>query len=172
MTGDAIAVIRGSVGPGDWRQAPAGKSGDATIVAHRRIYYPYDWFLFRCRTRTWLGATAMHLSCLVDCRTRVSATTDPFEMQRLHADDALVMERRIDPGTSLSLARRYAAYTLRQKHKALVLPRIEVAERRPIYKPFWVVDCRMSDGMRHELLVDGLTGEYCGLSAKAAVVAC
>ena len=165
MTVGAFQAIQGAVGPGNWPQASFGPPGDVTVAGCRRLYYPYDWTLFRCRANTWLGATGMNLACLVDCRTGVAATTDPFATERVAAGDALVMDRRIDPETALRLARRYAAYAIRQKHKALVLPRLEVVERRSVYKPFWVVDTRSKNGRPQTLLIDGLTGEHCTLPA-------
>lgn len=170
MTARTVTAIRGSAGPDDWRQASACTPRSPAMIGHRRLYYPYDWILFRCRTNTWFGATGMALSCLVDCRTRVAATADPFTTEPAAANDALVMDRRISRDTSLRLARNYAAYTVRQKHKALVLPQIEVVERRSVHKPFWVVEYQSHKGDRQELLVDGLTGEYCALPAGCAAV--
>ena len=166
MTDRSIMAIRGSVGPDAWPQVPDGETGQAAIVGHQLVYYPYDWCLFRCRAHTWFGATATRLSCLVDCRTRTSATADPFETVCHDANDALILGRRVDADTSLCLARRYAAYALRQKHKALVLPHLDLLQRECVYKPFWIVDCQMDDGRRQERLVDGLTGEHCALPAQ------
>ena len=132
----------------------------------QRIYYPYDWYLFRYRASTWLGATTSLISCLVDARTGVCATADPFCLEDRTAGDAWMLDRREDRDATLALARRYADHVVRQKHKALVLPRVDIVESRPVYKPFWVADCDPGSGAAQTMLIDGVTGDYCALAAR------
>ena len=171
MNSPCITAIQGSVGPDDWRATISRARTPPAVTGYRKLYYPYDWTLFRYRTRTWLGRTALKVSCLVDRRTRVCSTADPFPTADVVPGDALVLNPRISRNTATALARRYAAHAVRQKHKAFVLPRVEVVERQSVYKPFWVVDCRPQNGRPQTLLFDGVTGAYCALARGAATLA-
>ncbi len=164
MTGRRIATIRGSAASHGRRQAIADTGQATAIVANRRVYYPYDWYLLRAQANTWFGTTSMDLSCLVDCRTRVAATTDRFQTETLTTADALVLDRRVQRDDTLPIARRYAAHAIRHKHKALVPPQIEVLRQQSVYKPFWVIDCRLENKRGHRMLIDAVTGEYCVLA--------
>ena len=163
MNGGTIKAIRGRVGPEDWRATIGRAHSPLRVTGYRKLYYPYDWILFRYRAKTWLGHTALKVSCLVDSRTRVCSTADPFPTEDVAPGDDLVLDPRIGRERALALARRYAAHAVRQNHKAFVLPRVEVLERRGIYKPFWVVDCAPDEAGPQSLLFDGVTGEYCAL---------
>lgn len=165
MTDHPFAAIKGEVKPEDLAAGITGPGFSFPIQDCQRIYYPYDWHVFRYRARTILGATTTLVSCLVDTRTRVCATADPFRLETRTAGDDWMLERRADRNTTLRLARRYADHAARQKNKALVLPRVDVVESRPVYKPFWVTDCNPGSGAAQTMLIDGVTGDYCTLRA-------
>ena len=163
MTDRRFLAIRGDIGPGKPRVRTAGSGFPFPVQGCRRVYYPYDWYLFRYRARTWLGATTTPISCLVDARTRVCSTADPFRLEHREAGGAWLLDRREDRAATLGLARRYADHAVRRKHKALVLPGVDIVESRPVYKPFWVAD-RDAGGGSQTMLIDGVTGEYCALA--------
>ena len=163
MTDSRIVAIQGTFGPEDCRAAIARAETPLVIRGYRRIFYPYDYYLLGYRASTWLGATGMTLSCLVDSRTGTCATADPFRTESVATGDALALARRIGLDSALSRARRYAARAIRQRHKALVFPRVEALESGSVYKPFWVVDCEQENAGSRMLLFDGITGECCSL---------
>ena len=172
MTDHPFAAIQGEVKPEDLYAQAAGAGIPFSTQGCQRIYYPYDWYVFRYRARTWLGATTTLISCLVDARTRVCATADPFRLENRTPGDDWILDRREDRNTTLALARRYAGHAVRQKHKALVLPRVDVVESRPVYKPFWVTDCNLKSGATQTMLIDGVTGDYCALRPQAGASPC
>lgn len=171
MNNPYITAMQGSVGPDDWRATIGRARPSIAVTGYRKLYYPYDWILLHYQVKTWLGYNALQVSCLVDSRTRVCSTTDPFSTEDVAPDDALVLDPRIGRDGATALARRYAAHAVRQKHKAFVLPRVEVLERQSVYKPFWVVDCLLDNDSPQTLLFDGMTGEYCALAGLFAVCA-
>ena len=156
-------AIRGGIRPEQPGTRAASAGFPFPMQGCRRIYYPYDWYVFSYRARTWLGATTTVLSCLVDARTRVCATADPFCLDDRTTGDAWMLDRREDRDATLALARRYADHAVRQKHKALVLPRVDIVERRPVYNPFSVAKCDPGSGAAQTMLIDGVTGDYCAL---------
>ena len=163
MTGRRFLAIEGAAGPEDPGARFARAGTPYRIRDCRRVYYPYDWYLIRYRAGTWLGTTTTLISCLVDARTRVCATADPFRLQNRAAGDAWLLDRREGRDATRELARRYADHAVRQKHKALVPPRVDVVESRPVYKPFWLTDCNLGGAPTQTLLIDGVTGDYCAL---------
>ncbi len=162
MTDHRFLAILGEARP---EHPDARSAAPFSMQRCQRIYYPYDWYLFRYRASTWLGATTSLISCLVDARTGVCATADPFRLEDRTAGDAWMLNRREDRDATLALARRYADHVVRQKHKALVLPRVDIVESRQVYKPFWVAVCDPGSDTAQTMLIDGVTGEYCALTA-------
>ncbi len=110
----------------------------------------------RYEVSTLLGKSGVRLECLVDTRTRVSSTTDPFELELVEANENEIVETGVDAPQALTLAERYLSYVVKNRRKALVRPRMEVLGERLVYKPFWIVDC--TEG--YTLLVDGVTGGF------------
>ncbi len=124
--------------------------------ARRRLFYPYFWFHLRFEVGTLLGKSVLRVECLVDARTQVSSTSDPFELDPVEADEAEVVAPRLEVAEALRLAERYASYVVKSRRKALVTPKREVLDQRLVYKPFWIVDCAEA----YTLLVDGVTGGF------------
>ena len=167
MKDRAFIAIQGAVKPGDPGARLARAGIPYSMRGYRLIYYPYDWYVFSYRVKTWLGTTSTLISCLVDARTRVCATADPFRWERQSSGDAWMLDRCVDRDASLASARRYAHHAVRQKHRALVLPRVEVVESHPVYKPFWVTDCNPGSFATPTMLIDGVTGDYCALRPQS-----
>ena len=103
-----------------------------------------------------LGKSALRVECLVDARSQVSSTSDPFELESVAADEADVVAPRVELAEALGLAERYASYVTKNRRKALVTPKMEVLAQRLVYKTFWIVDCAEA----YTLLVDGVTGGF------------
>ena len=163
MTDRRFLAIQGAVKPEESGARIARAGRPCRIRDAGLVYYPYDWYLLRYRAGTWLGTTTTLISCLVDARTRVCATADPFRLESRTAGDAWLLERRESREKTRDLARRYADHAVRQRHKALVLPRVDVVESRPVHKPFWVADCDLGSVATQTMLIDGVTGDYCAL---------
>ena len=124
--------------------------------ARRRLFYPYFWFQLRYEVGTLLGKSALRVECLVDARTQVSSTSDPFELEPVEADEAEVVAPRVEVAEARRLAERYVSYVVKNRRKALVTPKIQVLDHRLVYKTFWIVDCAEA----YTLLVDGVTGGF------------
>ena len=163
MNGKRFPAIHGHVKPEETGARIARAGIPFRIQDFRRIYYPYDWYVFRYRAKTWLGATTTMVSCLVDTRTRVCATADPFRLENCTAGDAWLLDRYENRDSTRDLARRYADHAIRHKNKALVLPRVNIVESRAVYKPFWVANCILDGTATQTMLIDGVTGDYCAI---------
>ena len=132
----------------------------------RRLFYPFLFVSLRCSTRTLLGENAMRVACLVDARTRLCATVDPFELEELVVSQGEILEATLDELDGCHIAERYVAYVLRRRHKALASTKVEVFETALVYKPFWVVSCAEEDSRRFRVLVDGVTGGFHPIPVK------
>ena len=159
MTNDVVAIA-GCLTSAQAEGVDASASGEWTSRARSKIYYPYFWFHLRYATRTLLGYGSVRLSCLVDTRTGCASTTDPFELERVDANAATVMEPRLAEDDALRSAHRYGAYVMRHRRKALVAPEVTMLERGLVHKPFWVVDGSKPRQSTFRVLVDGLTGRF------------
>ncbi len=159
MTNDVVAIA-GCLTSAQAEGVVASTSGEWTSRAGRKIYYPYFWFYLRYATRTLLGQSSVRLSCLVDTRTGLTSTADPFELERVDAKAGAVMEPRLAEDEALRIAYRYAASMVRNRRKALVVPEVTVLERCLVYKPFWIVDGTKRCKSSFRVLVDGVTGGF------------
>ena len=159
MTNDAMAIA-GCLTSAQAEGVVASPSGEWTSRAQRKIYYPYFWFHLRYATRTLLGKSSVRLSCLVDTRTGLTSTADPFELERVDANVGAVMEPRLAEDEALRIAHRYGAYVVRNQRKALIVPEVTVLERCLVYKPFWIVDGARRCQSSFRVFVDGVTGGF------------
>lgn len=160
-----IAAIRARLCGEEAEQIVSSAAPGWTARFERKLYYPYYWFHFRHSARTLLGTSAVRVSCLVDARTRVGATTDAFDREYVHTDASATVDATLDEREALRIAERYTAYVIRNQRKALVVPRIEVLEQEAVHKPFWIVGCRRDGELRFRVLVDGVTGSFQALSS-------
>lgn len=138
----------------------ASPSGEWTSQARRQIYYPYFWFHLLYATRTLLGHHRARVACLVDTRTGLISTADPFELEPIAVDTAAVMEARLAEDDALRIAHRHGAYGARNGRKALVVPEVTVLEKCLVHKPFWIVEGTPRRSPSFEVLVDGVTGGF------------
>ena len=114
MTHDVVAIA-GCLTSAQAEGVVASTSGEWTVRTRSKIYYPYFWFHLRYATRTLLGRTSVRLSCLVDTRTGVTSTVDPFELECVEANAGAVMEPRLAEADALRLAHRCSAYAVRNR---------------------------------------------------------
>jgi hypothetical protein len=162
-----LARIRGGIGREKAESRIASVSRGWTPRAEASLFYPYFWFLFRCSASTLFGETGLKVSCLIDARTKVGATTDAFELEHVGVPAGDVIEPRLDEAEANRLAERYVAYVVRNKRKALVAPKLEVLEHALVFKPFWIVNCTNGSKPEFRLMVDGITGGFHALSPPA-----
>ncbi len=140
---------------------------DWAIRAERRLYYPYFWLQLRYAANTSLGRSVLGLSCFVDLRTRVGATTDPFELEHIDPDERDIITPRVDEAEARRIAERYTGYVLRNRRRALVAPTIDVVSCQMVHKPFWIVTCSRAHQPSFRVLVDGITGGFYPLSSHS-----
>ena len=159
MTNDVVAIA-GCLTSAQAEGVVASASGEWTPRARRKIYYPYFWFHLRYTTRTLLGNSSVRLSCLVDTRTGLTSTTDPFELERVDVNAGAVLGLRLAEDDALRIAHRYGAHAVLHKRKALVVPDVTVVERGLVHKLFWIVDGRKRRQSSFRVLVDGVTGAF------------
>jgi hypothetical protein len=138
----------------------AAASGDFTPRVTAGFYYPYHRFLIRHSTKTLLGESALKVSCLVDARTGVASTTDPFQIQQVEVDDQELIGEVIDGAEARRIAVRYVAYVVRNKRRALAVPKTEVTERGVVHKLFWIVSCEDDSKPDFRVMVDAATGAF------------
>jgi hypothetical protein len=160
----SLARIRGGIGRERAEMLIASVAGGWTPRTEACLFYPYFWFLFRCSTRTLFGETGLKVSCLIDAQTSVGATADAFELEHVGVPAGDVIEPRLDEAEANRLAERYVAYVVRNKRKALVVPKLEVLEHALVFKPFWIVTCTNSSKPDFRVMVDGITGGFQVLS--------
>ena len=156
----SLARIRGSIGKERAERLIASRAGGWTPRAEACLFYPYFWFLFRFSAKTLFGETGLKVSCLIDALTKVGATADVFELDHVGVPAGDVIEPRLDEAEANRLAERYAAYVVRNKHKALVVPKLEVLEHALVFKPFWIVNCTNGTEPDFRVMVDGITGSF------------
>jgi hypothetical protein len=123
-----------------------------------KLHYPYHWFLLRYSAKTMFGESALTVSCLIDGRTSVGATTDPFKVEQLIVAEDEIVDPRVDATEACRLAVRYTSYVVRNKRKALVTPRVDILDRAVVHKPFWIVRCTNGAKPDFRVMVDGITG--------------
>jgi hypothetical protein len=95
----------------------------------------------------------VRISCLVDGRTGLGATSDAFDTVITQVSERDVLPCVTDEGRAFELGRRLAQQAPGARRRALTSPRRELLERGLLYKPFWVVRAG-----RTTILVDGITG--------------
>lgn len=164
-----IRAIRTGIGP---VRASALLESAAPISAdvERKLFYPFHWFLLRSSTRTLLGESALRVSCLVDGRTGLCATADPFVLEDVRPSRDDILDAKLGELEACRIAERYVAFVARRRQKALVSPGLELLQTRLVHKPFWVLGCREGSGPSFRMLVDGVTGGFHPLPASAFVV--
>jgi hypothetical protein len=158
-------------------QEAAGSGTRTTGVA--RLLYPYYWSIVHPSNSTWerpLSRSRARVSCLVDARNAVPASTDPFTPLRLSLAEDEALEPRVESTRCQAVALRYARYVLSRRRRALVRTPLVATTPRLVFKPFWIVDCDRDRGIdRHRhahgdgdafsLLVDSITGRFHVLEA-------
>ena len=160
-----IATIAGDLGKEGVERLVRSTAPEGTVRAARKLYYPYFWLQLRAVATTYLGRSAVRLSCFVDSRTRLGATTDPFELEHIDPNERDIITPRVDESEAHRIAERYTGYVLRNRRRALVAPTIELLSCRMVHKPFWIVKCSRAHQPSFRVLVDGLTGGFHLLSS-------
>lgn len=163
----SLTRIRGGIGREQAESRIASLSGGWTPRTEASLFYPYFWFLFRVSTRTLFGESGLEVSCLIDARTRVGATADAFELEHVGVPAGDVIEARLHEAEANRLARRYVAYVVRNKRKALAAPKFDVLEHSLVFKHFWIVKCTNGSKPAFRVMVDGITGAFHVLAPPA-----
>jgi hypothetical protein len=165
-----IRVMAGGLASDAVESRVAEASPGWRVETECEIYYPYHWVLLRYVASTLFGRSASPVWCVVDARTGLAATTDPFELAFMERNDlgaAKIADPRVDAADAIAIARRYAAYVMRQRRKALVVPRVDVVERAVVYKPMSTVRLSRAGEPSFRVLVDRMSGGFHVLSSSA-----
>lgn len=158
-----VVCVRGAIESGAAERVLTTALPGFSASAERKLYYPYYSYVLRYATRTLIGQSHVRVLCLIDARKNIGATADGFEITPLSVDAEDVLEPRIERGDAERTARRYSAYVLRQRHKALVRPEVAVESCSVVHKPFWLLLLRRtgsSDPAPIRVIVDGVTGSF------------
>lgn len=165
-----IQVMAGGLARGDVERRVEEASPGWRAETEREIYYPYHWFVLRYAASTLFGKSASLVSCVVDARTRIAATTDLFELAWMEPDPlavSTIAEPRVAATDAATIARRYATYVMRNRRKALVAPRVDCLERGLVYKPMSIVRGSRAGEPSFRVLVDRMNGAFHVLSSPA-----
>jgi hypothetical protein len=155
-----LACIRGELGREEAASIARRAWPEVARSRLRRLYYPYHWFLFRSVARSFLGAGSTRISCLVDARNGLFATSDPFEVVSCSVEEKDVLDCALAESDAEALARQKAPRVVRPRRRSLSAARLELCEHRLVHRPLWVVTTE-----RAGLLVDGVTGALLPLSS-------
>ncbi len=162
-----INVISGGLERGEVERRIAGASPGWKVEIEREIYYPYHWVLLRYAASTLLGKSAVPIWVVVDARTRIAATTDPFELapvEREQLKTTTIVDPQVPATDAVGIAQRYAAYVMRNRHKALVVPQVDLLEQDLVYKPMSTVRLSREGEQSFRVLVDAMSGAFHALS--------
>lgn len=151
-----LRSIRGEVDAAEAARLSIGSRPGIERGVARPLFYPYYWFLFRETIDTFFGASSVRVSCLVDGRTGLGATSDPFDVELRRAAAGDVLACAIKEEQALEYGRRLMFHAPRARRRALVTARRELLERCLVYKPFWVVSSGREEAPWS--VVDGVTG--------------
>jgi hypothetical protein len=154
MTSQAtLCCIRGAIEESDATRIARQVTGWSAPPTPRRLHYPYYWFLFRSTASTMLGRSTSRVSCLVDGRTGLFATTDPFDtvMCPVPRDD--VLDHVLGEAEAAVVAKRSLPHAILARRRSLVADSTQLLDRRLVYKPFWLQTAENAS-----VLVDGATG--------------
>lgn len=149
----ALSCMRASIDEAGALEIARRTGTSPSPPAGRRLHYPYYRFLFRSTASTLLGESTSRVCCLVDGRTGLAATSDPFETVTLSPPSEDVLGPAVGEAEAEGLARRLARHVIHARKRSLATPRIELLDRGLVYKPFWVVA-----GGTASVLVDAVTG--------------
>jgi len=159
MTGPAVA-IRSALTSAQAEAVIRPVAGEWQPWAEKKLYYPYFWFQIRCTASTPLGRSSVRVSCLVDTRTRLGSTADPFELEPIVPETGELVKPRLTRTEALEIAHRYVAYVAGARRKALVVPELQTLNEDLVHKPFWIVKCSKPGEAAFRVLVDAVTGGF------------
>ena len=162
-----VRLICGDVGRADAEAIARRALATQEASAERELFYPYHWFLLRASWATLLGPRGGKVSCLVDARTRVVSTSDPFEVETSRALAENVLVSKVEERDAERVARRAAARAVGRRERALVPAAWTLVDRAFVHKRFWVVKAASTGGTRR-LLVDGVTSRVHPLAPASA----
>lgn len=151
-----LRAIRGEVDASEAARLSIDSGSGTERGVARPLFYPYYWFLFRETVETFFGSSSIRISCLVDGRTGLGATSDPFDVELRRVGGGDVLACAIEEGEALEVGRRLVRLAPRARRRALVIARRELLDRCLVYKPYWVVSSRREEAPWS--LVDGVTG--------------
>ena len=143
----SVSSVRGAIGRDEIeRLSPRAR-------AEIRVYYPYHWFVSR--------APGRRVHFLVDARTGLVATADPFhtETREVAAED--VLDAAVGEDEARQRVRRHAARTQYRAGNGGLF------DNGLVHKPFWILSLSSPPGKRLRMLVDGITGRVHPLACTA-----
>jgi hypothetical protein len=165
MSAIEVESIRGEIDAVEAERLANASSPTFVSGKTRPIFYPYYWLSFRETVETFVGASSIRISCLVDGRRGLTATSDAFEIELRGAGARDVLPCAIAEEEAMERGRRFVRHAPRARLRALVASRREELGRGLVYKPFWVVS-GVSERVPSSVLVDGVTGDCCRMSRE------
>ncbi len=159
MSAVEVTSILGGVDAAEAGKISAAASKGLAGGTARPLFYPYHWFSFRETTETPFGASSIRISCLVDGRTGLGATSDPFDVELRRVAVRDVLSCTIEEADALEQAKRFVRHAPKARRRAFVGARRELVESGLVYKPFWVVSTG-SERAPLSVVVDGVTARW------------
>ena len=160
---ETILQVRESLDANDALRIVNSIAGTVAACIERKIYYPYFWFSANCSTRTLFGKRSFSANCLVDGCNGLGATTDPFEVEESAVAGRAILATRTTGEMAEKSAKRYVSHNLSRGLKMIGHFNIDLESRGPVYKSFWLVDCKGT-----LVMVDSTTGSLHTLGERAA----
>lgn len=156
----SVAVICEQVSAADAIDIVAAAGDMAAVRDASCIHYPYYWYRAHGSAPGLFGRRSLALDCLVDARSGIASTADPFAIERRRPVDAVQLAPRHSADDAICTARRCLAHSLGRRLRTIADFQLNLDVRGLVYKTYWVVDCAGED-----LLVDSGTGAFHPLQA-------
>lgn len=131
----------------------------------REVHYPYYWYRLRATAGTLLGESTIDLSCLVDGRTGLLATSDLLTVCRRIVPQDDVLGSIVGEPEAEEAVRRYLPHVLLTGRRWLHHRNVDLRNGLLVHKPFWVMG-----GAAETILVDGVTGLVHPLDVRTEIV--
>lgn len=150
-----LCVIREQLSAGEAVAMLAALVESPVSPDARRVYYPYHFFRATGSTPGLFGRRRLSLDCLVDGRSGVASTSDPFDIVRRPGGEADVLPTAVTLPLSEREARRCLTHGLGRRLRTIADFRLVLDYRGVVYKPYWLVDCGDDT-----VLVDSASGAW------------
>ena len=120
------------------------------------LYYPYMVYHIKVTIRRILGDSSyLHGFVVVDLTRALVFLADSLPKTfTVEVPLNTIIPERIDEDRATKLAKKKMVYVAMRKFKLMLSPKVDVIEKKKVYKQFWLV--KLND---KNYIIDSLTGE-------------